>query len=171
MANIVLVNEKDHEIGQKEKMQAHIDGDLHRALSIQLYNSKGELLIHKRASSKYHCGGLWTNTCCSHPFPGELTIDAAKRRLYEELGYKQINLVEKFVFQYKASFENGLTENEIDHVFTGSADINPPEIDPEEIEDYKWISPDELKKDMQKSPLKYTVWFKEIMKHLHDNIQ
>ena len=167
MTNIILVNKKDQEIGQKEKMQSHIDGDLHRALSIQLYNSNGELLIHKRASSKYHCGGLWTNTCCSHPFPGELTIDAAKRRLYEELGYKQVDLVEKFVFQYKASFENGLTENEIDHVFTGHTDLNPPEIDQKEIEDYEWISIDELKNDIQNSHSKYTVWFKEIMKHLH----
>ena len=166
MTNIILVNEKDHKIGQKEKMQAHIDGDLHRALSVQLYNSKGELLIHKRASSKYHCGGLWTNTCCSHPFPGELTIDAAMRRLNEELGYIKIELEEKFVFHYKASFENGITENEIDHVFIGYTDLNPPKIDPEEIEDYKWISIEELKKDIQNNPLKYTVWFKEIMKRL-----
>ncbi len=168
MTNIILVNEKDQEIGQKEKMQAHIDGDLHRALSIQLYNSKGELLIHKRASSKYHCGGLWTNTCCSHPSPGEITIDAAVRRLFEELGYKQIDIKEKFSFYYKKKFENGLTEHEFDHVFTGYTDLNPPEIDTEEIEDYKWISIIELKKDMQKNPSKYTIWFKEIMKHLHD---
>ncbi len=166
MANIILVNEKDQEIGQKEKMQAHINADLHRALSIQLYNSSGELFIHKRASSKYHCGGLWTNACCSHPCPDELTVDAAMRRLYEELGYKQIDLIEKFVFQYKASFENGLTEHEIDHVFIGCTDLNPPKIDPEEIEDFKWISIDELKKEMQNHPSKYTIWFKEIMKHL-----
>jgi len=168
MTNIILVNEKDQEIGHKEKMQAHIDGDLHRAFSVQLYNSNGEVFIHKRASSKYHCGGLWTNACCSHPFPGELIIDAAKRRLYEELGYIEIDLTEKFVFQYKASFDNGLTEHEMDHVFFGYTDLNPPEIDPEEIEDYKWISIEELKKDMLNNPLKYTIWFKEIMKHLND---
>ena len=166
MTSIILVNEKDHEIGHKEKMQAHLDADLHRALSVQLYNSKGELLIHKRASSKYHCGGLWTNTCCSHPFPGELTIDAAMRRLNEELGYIKIELEEKFVFHYKANFENGITENEIDHVFIGFTDLNPPKVDQEEVEDYKWISIEELKKDIQNNPLKYTVWFKEIMKRL-----
>ena len=167
MVKIILVNKEDREIGLKEKMQAHIDGNLHRALSIQLYNSKGEIFIHKRASSKYHCGGLWTNACCSHPHPGELTIDGATRRLYEELGYKQINLIEKFVFQYKADFENGLTEHEIDHVFIGNTDINPPLIEPDEIEDYKWISIDELRKDMKHHPAKYTIWFKKIMKHLH----
>ena len=94
MVKIILVNEEDQEIGLKEKMQAHIDGNLHRALSIQLYNSKGEIFIHKRASSKYHCGGLWTNACCSHPHPGELTIDGATRRLYEELGYKRFTTME-----------------------------------------------------------------------------
>lgn len=167
MSNIILVNEEDHEIGQKEKMQAHVDGDLHRAFSVQLYNLEGEVFIHKRASSKYHCGGQWTNACCSHPFPGELTIDGANRRLYEELGYKQIDISEKIVFQYKSSFENGLTEHEIDHVFIGYTNANPPQIDPGEIEDYKWISVVNLIKDIQNNPAKYTVWFKKIMNHLH----
>ena len=167
ISDIILVNEKDQEIGQKEKMQAHIDGDLHRALSIQLYNSKGELLIHKRASSKYHCGGLWTNTCCSHPFPGELTIDAAERRLFEELGYLQIDIKEKLSFYYREKFENGLIEHEFDHVFTGYTELDPPQINLGEIEDYKWITADELKKDIRNNPLKYTVWFKKIMNYLH----
>ncbi|MCK5674214.1 MAG: isopentenyl-diphosphate Delta-isomerase [Spirochaetales bacterium] len=167
MANVILVNKEDHEIGQKEKMQAHIDGDLHRAFSIQLYNSKGEVFIHQRALTKYHCGGLWTNACCSHPFPDELTIDGANRRLYEELGYEQIELKEEFVFQYKNKFDNGLTENEIDHVFIGYTDLHPPLIDSEEVGDYTWISVDKLKHDIQKNPAKYSVWFKKIMNHLH----
>ena len=144
MVNIILVDNKDIEIGQKEKMQAHIDGDLHRALSVQMYNSKGEILIHKRASSKYHCGGMWTNACCSHPFPGELTIDAANRRLFEELGYKQIDLTEKYMFHYKESFENGLIEHEIDHVFIGNTNFDPPDINSEEIENSQWRPANEL---------------------------
>jgi isopentenyl-diphosphate Delta-isomerase len=167
MTKIILVNDEDHEIGQKEKIQIHVDGDLHRALSIQLYNSRGEVLIHKRASAKYHCGGLWTNACCSHPVSGELTINAAGRRLHEELGYEQIELKEKFVFKYKAAFENGLIEHEMDHVFIGYTDQSPPQIDPEEVEDFEWISVEKLKKDMQNNPVKYTLWFKKIMNHLH----
>ena len=168
MADVILVDKKDHEIGNKEKMQTHIDGDLHRAFSIQLYNSNGEVFIHQRALTKYHCGGVWTNACCSHPFPGELTIDGAIRRLYEELGYKQIQLKEEFVFQYKKEFDNGLIENEIDHVFIGYTDLLPPQIDPEEIGDYKWISVDKLKYDIQENQVNYSVWFKKIMNHLHE---
>ncbi len=167
MANIILVDSEDREIGRKEKMAAHIDGNLHRAFSVVLYNSRGEIFIHKRALSKYHCGGLWTNACCSHPFPGENTSDAAERRLFEELGFRDINLTEKFVFSYRTEFPNGIIENEIDHVFTGCTDSNPPNIDPEEVAEYQWIEPQKLIKDINKNPVRYTVWFKEIINRIY----
>ena len=167
MANVILVDKEDTVIGRKEKIQAHIDGDLHRAFSIQLYNSKGEVFIHQRALTKYHCGGLWTNACCSHPFPDEITIDGANRRLFEELGYDQIKLKEEFVFQYIKKFDNGLIENEIDHVFIAYTDLIPPQIDPEEVGDYKWMVVTKLKHDIQENPADYSVWFKKIMEHLH----
>lgn len=166
MVNVVLVNERDEPIGLQEKMQAHIDGNLHRAFSVLLFNSKDEMLIHKRASNKYHCPDLWTNACCSHPFEGEKRIDGAKRRLFEELGYEDVELSELFTFTYKARFDNGLTEHEIDTVFKGMTDSNPPKIDPEEIGDYKWVSIEELKHDVAANPNKYTIWFKEILKRI-----
>lgn len=164
MVDVILVNEKDKQIGTEEKMQAHVNGHLHRAFSVLLYNSKDEMLIHKRAVTKYHCPGLWTNACCSHPMPKENREEAAKRRLFEELGYENIELKEIFTFTYKAKFDNGLTEHEIDTVFKGKTDLNPPKINPDEIEEFKWVSIEELKKDILANPQKYTVWFKEIIK-------
>src|ERR1700712_1529352 len=116
---VVLVNEMDDEIGTMEKMEAHLQLNLHRAFSIFIFNENGKILLQQRAFSKYHSGGLWTNTCCSHPRPGEETIDAAKRRLKEEMGF-DCELVEKFHFIYKAPFENGLTEHELDFIYSGS---------------------------------------------------
>mgnify|MGYP001048732017 CR=1 FL=1 len=166
MVDVILVNEQDQVLGQKEKIKAHKDGDLHRAFSVILYNAKGEMFIHKRATSKYHCGGLWTNACCSHPFPNEDTAVAANRRLFEELGYSGIDLIEKFSFVYKSEFDNGLTEHEFDYVFTGVTDNDPPDINKDEIADWKWVSVSELTEDITKKPGKYTVWFKDIMKRL-----
>ena len=118
MTKVVLVDETDLETGTMEKMEAHLLGVLHRAFSIFIFNSKGEFLLQQRAQGKYHNGGLWTNTCCSHPNPGEDILKAASRRLSEEMGF-QTSLSPAFTFIYKASFDNGLTEHEFDHVFTG----------------------------------------------------
>ena len=165
---IVLVDENDKDIGQEEKIKAHELGLLHRAFSVLVFNDKNETLIQKRHSSKYHCGGLWANTCCSHPFPNEDTIDAAHRRLQEELGF-DCDLKEIFSFTYKKYFEDSkLYEHEFDHVFVGNynGEINP---NPEEIEDTKWISLEDLKKDMEKNPDSYAYWFKKIIEKLDEH--
>jgi len=164
MDEVILVDENDKEIGTQEKMEAHRQGNLHRAFSILIFNKKGETLLQKRAKHKYHCGGLWTNTCCSHPRPGESLEQATQRRLEQEFGFTA-KLEEKFSFQYRAEFDNGLTENEIDHVFVGFFE-GQPKTNPEEISDYKWISLTQLKKDIEKSPDKYTPWFKIILSKL-----
>jgi len=156
--DVIIVDENDNEVGVKEKMEAHREGRLHRAFSIFIFNSKGELLIQKRSRSKYHSGGLWSNTCCSHPKPGESIGDAAHRRLREEMGF-DCDLKEVFHFIYRANLNNELTEYELDHVFIGRYDgeVNP---NPSEVEDWKWVNINDLKKDMEQNPNKYTVWFK-----------
>jgi len=163
MANVILVDESDNEIGSEEKLAAHKKGLLHRAFSILIYNSAGEMLIQKRAKSKYHSGGLWTNACCSHPEPGEKTLDATHRRLQEELGFDS-ELKEVFSFQYKTNFGD-LLENEIDHVHIGKSDETPKE-NPEEAEEYKYIGMEELVSDIEKNPQDYTSWFKIIVDKL-----
>ncbi len=168
MVNVILVDIKDNQVGTKEKIQAHRDADLHRAFSVLLYNSQGEMLIHKRALDKYHCGGLWTNACCSHPYPNEDILDSANRRLFEELGYKNIPLQKKLEYIYKVEFKNSLTEHEYLHVFVGITDKKPPLIDPNEIAEYKWVSLNELKADINRNPLKYTEWFKITLNKIHE---
>ncbi len=155
---VILVDEKDRKTGTGEKIEVHRKGLLHRAFSIFVFNSKGELLIHRRAREKYHSGGLWTNTCCSHPRPGEKTLEAAHRRLLEEMGF-DCPLKEVFQFIYKVRFGNGLFEHELDHVFTGRFD-GKPKPDAKEVEDWKWTGLKELRKDMKQNPGKYTYWFK-----------
>lgn len=164
MEYVILVDEKDNEIGLMEKMQAHEEAKLHRAFSVFIYNDKKEIMLQQRAISKYHSGGLWTNTCCSHPRSGEKTIDAAHRRLMEEMGF-DCDIEEVFDFLYKAELDKGLTEFELDHVFIGryDADVN---LNLDEVMGYKWITYDDLIDDMVKSPEKYTEWFKIIMKSL-----
>ena len=158
---VILVDRNDQQIGLMEKIKAHEEGLLHRAFSVVVFNDKQEMLIHQRAKSKYHCGGLWTNACCSHPRENESTIDAANRRLVEEMGFSApLNYVEAFI--YKVSFENGLTEHEYDHVFVARYN-NKPNPNPDEVENYKYIAIDELKKDVAENPEKYTFWFKEII--------
>lgn len=169
MVDVVLVDENDLEIGKKEKMQAHYDGDLHRAFSILLFNSKKEILIHQRNKNKYHCGGEWTNACCSHPFPGENILDAANRRLFEELGYENLDLEKKFNLLYKTKFDNGLTEHEFDHIFFTYSNLDPPLVNTEEVEDFKWISMGDLQVDILESPNKYTSWFKLILKKIEED--
>jgi isopentenyl-diphosphate delta-isomerase len=155
---VVLVDENDNEVGTERKTRAHQQGRLHRAFSIFVFNSKGELLIQKRAKTKYHSGGLWANTCCSHPRPGEPIEKAAHRRLKEEMGF-ECELKKAFSFTYRAEFENGLIEHEYDHVFIGKFD-GEPQPDPEEVEDWKWVDTEELKKDIKENPDSYTYWFK-----------
>lgn len=159
MENVILVDRNDKEIGTEEKIKAHENGGkLHRAFSIFVFNSKGELLLQMRAKTKYHSAGLWTNTCCSHPRPSEPLKDAAHRRLKEEMGF-DCDLDETFSFVYKANFDNNLTEWEYDHVFVGIFDGNVIP-NPEEVEEIKWISPNDLKDDVKKNPQNYTEWFK-----------
>ncbi|HNP20124.1 MAG TPA: isopentenyl-diphosphate Delta-isomerase [Fulvivirga sp.] len=169
MENVILVNEWDEEIGQMEKLEAHRQGKLHRAFSILVYNSKGEMLLQRRAFGKYHSGGLWTNACCSHPKPNEETALAAKRRLKEEMGIGS-NPVFVYKFIYKATLDNGLTEHEYDHVFTCSTD-EPPILNPNEADDYKYIGIGALMVDIRQHPETYTTWFKIIMERFNDQLQ
>jgi len=155
---VILVDEQDNDIGVMEKIKAHQEGLLHRAFSVFIFNDKQELLMQQRALSKYHSAGLWTNTCCSHPRPNETVKDAANRRLFEEMGMS-CDLKIKTNFIYKTPFENGLTEHEFDYVLVGNANQNP-QINKEEVENYKWMSIIDIKKDIISNPNQYTSWFK-----------
>lgn len=164
--NVILVDSNDSPVGEMEKMEAHLKGELHRALSVLVFSSQGEMLLQQRAFSKYHTPGLWSNTCCSHPRPGEVSLEAATRRLGEEMGFTT-ELTNSFSFIYKAHFENGLTEHEYDHVFFGNFD-GVPVPNPDEAHDYKWISPVVLMEDMRSEPGRYTVWFRIIMEKMEE---
>jgi isopentenyl-diphosphate delta-isomerase len=158
---VILVDENDQEIGLMEKQEAHEKALLHRAFSVLVFNDKGEMLLQQRAFEKYHSGGLWTNTCCSHPRQGETTEEAAHRRLQEEMGFDcDLNLHQTFI--YKAPFDNGLTEHELDHVYIGKYNNNP-EFNALEVSSFQWISLEELKDQLKNRPEKFTVWFKMIM--------
>lgn len=159
---VILVNEQDEAIGLMEKMEAHEKGLLHRAFSVLIFNSKGEMLLQQRALSKYHSPGLWTNACCSHPRNGETILEAANRRLSEEMGMQaELSILTHFI--YKADFDNGLTEHELDYVVRGTADNNPI-INPIEVNDFRWISPIDLNKWVRNTPSDFTVWFLELFK-------
>lgn len=160
---VVLVDTSDNEIGYLDKLEAHQKGMLHRAFSVLIFNSAGELLLQKRAAGKYHSAGLWTNTCCSHPMPNERITDAAQRRLKEEMG---LTCEMKFLykFRYRAPLDNELTEHEIDYVFTGISD-RVPVIDSQEVADWKYMSLPTLRHDIALNPHHYTFWFKEIINH------
>lgn len=157
---VILVDENDHKIGLMPKMEAHEKALLHRAFSVFVLNEKGEMMLQQRAHSKYHSPGLWTNTCCSHQRDGEDNITAGKRRLMEEMGFVT-ELEELFSFTYKAAFDNGLTEHEFDHVMQGYYQ-GEPNINLEEVASWKWMSPKDVKKDIQDNPDNYTAWFKII---------
>ena len=157
---VILVNERDEPIGLMPKLEAHEKAVLHRAFSVFILNDKKEVMLQQRAHQKYHSPLLWTNTCCSHQRDGETNIEAGTRRLSEEMGFSA-DLKELFHFIYKAPFDNGLTEHELDHVMIGYYD-NEPIINPEEVEDWKWMSIEAIKTDMQEHPELYTVWFKII---------
>ena len=161
---VILVDENDNQTGTEEKIAAHEKALLHRAFSIFVFNNKGELLLQKRAGTKYHCGGLWTNTVCSHPRDGESLNHAAHRRLGEEMGF-DCEVLEIFEFVYKKKFDNGLSEHEYDHVFIGKFDGQPIP-NPVEVEDIKWMSINEIKEDIEKNPENYTYWFKIAIKKI-----
>lgn len=155
---VILVNDKDEVQGYMEKMEAHEKGLLHRAFSVFIFNSKGEMLLQRRALNKYHSGGLWTNACCSHPGKEENIEEAAKRRLMEEMGF-DTSLTKIFDFVYKAEFENGLTENEFDHVFVGKfeGEVN---YDKKEVMDYCYKKMDDIQESLQQQHGQFTAWFK-----------
>ncbi|HEU4716723.1 MAG TPA: isopentenyl-diphosphate Delta-isomerase [Bacteroidia bacterium] len=157
MEEIILVDSHDREKGKMEKLQAHREGWLHRAVSVFVFNSKGELLIQRRAAGKYHSPALWTNTCCGHPRPGEQNADAAARRLREEMGMN-VPLEEIFSFVYKVKLADDLFEHEFDHVFTGRSD-ELPRPDPDEVMEWKYASLEELMKDTDARQQDYTIWF------------
>ena len=157
MEQVILVNEQDEQLGVMEKLEAHEKALLHRAFSIFIFNKKGEMLLQQRALNKYHSGGFWTNTCCSHPRPGEETAKAATRRLKEEMGF-ETPLAEIFSFSYKAEFANGLTEHEYDYVYAGT--YNGPVLpNTSEVNDYCYKSMADIEASLQTHPGKYTPWF------------
>ena len=158
--DVILVDEFDQPIGTMEKMEAHVKAALHRAISVFIFNSKGQWLLQRRAIEKYHSRGLWTNTSCTHPAPGETSLEAAHRRLHEEMGLKA-ELREVFSFKYIQELENNLTEHEYDHVFVGYSDELPVP-NPDEVMDYKYISYQDLLQEVAESPEKFTAWFKMI---------
>ncbi|WP_288955665.1 isopentenyl-diphosphate Delta-isomerase [uncultured Polaribacter sp.] len=165
---VVLVDEKDNAIGLMPKMEAHEKAVLHRAFSVFIFNSKGELMLQQRAAHKYHSPLLWTNTCCSHQRDGECNIEAGKRRLQEEMGFVT-EIKEVFSFIYKAPFDNGLTEHELDHVMVGYYD-EKPEINKDEVQDYKWMTLADVKSDIEKNPQRYTEWFKIIFDKSYEKL-
>ena len=155
---VILVDQNDKPLGIMDKMEAHVKGALHRAFSIFIFNSKGEVLLQKRAANKYHSARLWTNTCCSHPMPEEETTVAAHRRLNEEMKLST-DLVPLFKFKYSASFDNNLIEHELDHVYYGISD-EMPQPDPAEVEEWKYENIKFLQEDIINNPGLYTEWFK-----------
>jgi len=161
--HVILVDTNDNAVGTMEKLQAHQEGVLHRAFSVLLFNSSGELLLQQRAFDKYHSGGLWTNTCCSHPLPGEDTIQASRRRLMEEMG---IDMQPEFAYKfiYKTPLDQNLIEHELDHVFIGKFD-GAPRINEREVADWKFTSMNWLREDVLKNPNNYTTWFRLILEH------
>ena len=167
--NVILVDEHDREVGLMEKMEAHHKGLLHRAFSVLVFNENGELLLQRRAFGKYHSEGLWTNTCCSHPYPGESILEAGKRRLFEEMGFT-CELSEVFSFIYKAELENGLIEHELDHVIVGFSE-ETPHLNLEEVSAFKWMNVDEIKADIKENSSHYTAWFRILIEEHQSKIQ
>ena len=166
---VILVDKNDRVVGKIEKIEAHEKALLHRAISVFILNSKGEWLLQRRALNKYHSGGLWTNTTCSHPYPNESVLMAAVRRLQEEMGLK-CELKEIFTFLYKEKLDHNLSEYELDHVFVGYSDSTPT-INEKEVMEWKYISFEEIKFEIALNPSNYTVWFKKIFTRVNDNLK
>jgi isopentenyl-diphosphate delta-isomerase len=155
---LILVDAQDRELGVREKLQAHLEGALHRAFSVFVFDRGGRLLLQKRARAKYHSGGLWSNTACGHPRPGETTVTAARRRLREEMGF-DCDLRVAFEFLYRAELDGALIEHEYDHVFVGAHDDDPAP-DPSEVEDWRWVTMRELRRGLRDEPQSYSYWLK-----------
>lgn len=165
---VILVDEQDNEIGVMPKMEAHEKAVLHRAFSVFVLNDQNEVMLQQRALHKYHSPGLWTNTCCSHQRQGETNIEAGTRRLQEEMGFV-VPLKETVSFIYKAPFDNGLTEHELDHVMLGYSNEDPV-INPDEVASWKWMPIAGVKKDIEIHPEIYTAWFKIIFEKFYNHL-
>ena len=165
---VVLVDHMDRSLGTMDKLEAHRQGILHRAFSVLLFNDSGQLLLQRRADCKYHSGGLWTNTCCSHPRPDEDLRDATNRRLREEMG---ISLTPDplFAFTYRAELDGNLVEHEFDHVFAGTFN-GTPSVNPEEVADWRFTDLSKIRQEIQARPDNFTIWFRMIMDSLPENI-
>lgn len=166
---VILVDENDQQVGLMPKMEAHEKALLHRAFSVFVFNENKELMLQRRALHKYHSPGLWTNTCCSHQREGESNIAAGKRRLREEMGFVT-ELEESISFIYKAPFDNGLTEHEFDHILLGNYE-GLPNLNPDEVSEWKWMSLEDIKLDMISNPDVYTEWFKIIFDKFYKHIE
>ena len=159
--DVILVDQQNNSVGAMEKLEAHQKGILHRAFSVFVFNEKNELLMQKRALGKYHSEGLWSNTCCSHPYPGETILEAAHRRLFEEMGFDCF-LEEDFHFIYKEQLDNNLIEHELDAVIIGFYEKNP-HLNTSEVSEFRWLKLEDIQTDMLVNPEKYTIWFKLIL--------
>ena len=166
---VILVNTNDEPIGLMNKLEAHEKAVLHRAFSVFVLNDKNEVMLQQRVHHKYHSPLLWTNTCCSHQRAGETNLEAGKRRLEEEMGFVT-DLKELFHFIYKAPFDNGLTEHELDHVMIGYYN-GEPNINPDEVESWKWMDIETIREDMKNQPELYTVWFKIIFDEFYHYLE
>jgi len=166
MEYVTLVDAEDRVLGAAEKMKAHREALLHRACSVVLFNEQGEMLLQQRNPTKYHSGGLWSNTCCTHPRPGESPADAAARRLHEEMGMTA-DLRPAMEFVYRAEFADGLIEYEYDHVFVGRA-VGPPQPDEAEVANWRWASMEEVADDVVQHPSRYTRWFPLLLERLRN---
>ncbi|MCC3701337.1 isopentenyl-diphosphate Delta-isomerase [Rouxiella badensis] len=160
---LILVDEQDNKVGVGTKMQVHLQGALHRAFSVFIFDSQGRLMLQQRASGKYHSGGLWTNSCCGHPRPGESNLAASTRRLYEEMGF-HCELQEVDQILYRVDVSNGLVENEFNHTFIGLFE-RTPELNPEEAEGWQWISVPDVFTAVEQDSSRFTAWFKVILAH------
>lgn len=163
---VILVDLADRPIGIASKLAVHRDGRLHRAFSVFVFDPRGRLLLQRRASGKYHSGGLWSNTCCGHPGPGEATADAAARRLREEMGF-DCALQPAGAIVYRAEVAAGLWEHEYDHLFTGTYK-GDPRPDPQEVEDWRWVAIDELSLELRESPASFTAWFEPALRKIRE---
>jgi len=161
-ASVVLVTENDEPLGTAEKLRAHREGLLHRAFSVFLFDEEGRLLLQQRAEDKYHSGGLWSNTCCSHPRPGETSVEAARRRLPEEMGF-EAEITPAFEKMYRLPVGDNLVEHEYDHVFLGTVSDPAVRPNPDEVADWAWVQPGELRDDVATRPQRYTSWFRILL--------
>ena len=166
---VILVDEQDNPLGKMEKLEAHRQGRLHRAITVYIFNTKQQLMLQQRAFSKYHCGGLWSNTCCGHPFPNEGTQQAAERRLDEEMGLK-LSLNKVTQTYYNLPVTDGLVEHEFGHIFTGFTD-QLPVLNPHEAENYRFASLSEIQQELIASPEQFTPWFKTTFPMLAKQLQ